>query len=309
MNKAGARVVLVFALLCLIWGSTWLVIRLGLQSLTPLYSSAFRFIIASSIIFLIMKIKDIKIQKDRISMRLYIIQGIFSFMIPFAMIYWAEQFIPSGLAAVLFAVYPFSVALFSYFMMPDEKIGVYKIAGMILGFTGILIIFRDDISGDLSSYLLGMIASVLAGTMQAFMAVTVKKHGFHLHPLSMNLIPMSMSGLFLLGAAFIFEDASVLIFDLNAAASVLYLALFGSIVTFTGYFWLLKKLNVVILSLMAFITPVVALILGWIVMNENLTSNDFIGSLLVLSGLLVANTAGKIKELAGRFSLKKTGIK
>jgi drug/metabolite transporter (DMT)-like permease len=304
MNKAAVKVILVFALLCMIWGSTWLVIRLGLQSLTPLYSSAFRFIIASSVIFLIMKLKDIKIQKDSISIRLYISQGIFAFMIPFAMIYWAEQFIPSGLAAVLFAVYPFSVALFSYFLIPGEKIGIYKITGMILGFTGILIIFGDDISGDLSSYLLGMIAAVLAGTMQAFMAVTIKKHGYHLHPLSMNLVPMGMSGIFLLGAALLYEDASVLRFDVNAAASVLYLAVFGSIVTFTGYYWLLKRLNVVILSLMAFITPVVALVLGWLIMDESLTANDFTGSLLVLSGLIVANTAARLKEITGRLLAK-----
>jgi drug/metabolite transporter (DMT)-like permease len=305
MNKKSVHVILIFTLLCMIWGSTWLAIRFSLLSLTPMYSSGLRFLIAAIIISIIMKLSNIKIQKDRKSVRLFVLQGIFSFMVPFGLVYWAEQFIPSGLAAVLFAVYPFSVALFSYFLIPAEKIGIYKIIGMVLGFTGILIIFGDDIGGDFSSYLLGMIAVVLSGTLQAFMAVTIKKHGFHLHPLSMNLVPMAMAGVFLLAAAFLFEDVSRLIFDLNAALSVLYLAIFGSIITFTGYYWLLKKLNVVILSMMAFITPLVALILGWLIMNEQLTSNDIYGSVLVLTGLITANVADKLKDITVRLMTKK----
>lgn len=296
MNKDGIKVLLVFALLCFIWGSTWLAIRLSLDSLSPLFSAGFRFALASILIMLIMKIQGITVQKDKLSVQLYLLQGFFSFLIPFALVYWSEQFIPSGLAAVLFAVYPFGVALFSYFLIPNETIGVYKISGMLLGFSGIVIIFWDDIGGDLTSYLLGMIAMVCSGTMQALMAVTIKKKGHHLNPLSMNLLPMFIAGVFMLLAGFIFEDASALVFDFNAAGSVLYLALFGSVITFTGYYWLMKKLNIVILSLMAFITPVVALLLGWIIIGEKLSSLDFIGAVFVISGLVVANSGGLIKK-------------
>ncbi len=242
-----------------------------------------------------MKMQNIKIQTDKISIRLYILQGFFAFAIPFALVYWAEQFIPSGLAAVLFAVYPFGVALFTYFTIPTETIGPYKITGMILGFTGIVIIFWDDIGGDLTSYLLGMIAMVCSAAIQAGMAVTIKKHGHHLNPLSMNLIPMFMASIFLFIAAFISEDPSKLIFDVNAVFSVLYLALFGSVITFTGFYWLMKRLNVVILSLMAFVTPVVALILGWVIVNEKLSSMDLAGCIFVLIGLIIANIRGLSK--------------
>ena len=292
MKSLSLKVIGVFALISMIWGSTWLAIRASLESLSPLYSASFRFTLASVFIFILMKIKGITIQKDKISMRLYLLQGFFAFLIPFALVYWSEQFIPSGLAAVLFAVYPFFVALFSYFTIPTETIGPYKLIGIILGFTGIVIIFWDDIGGDLTSYLLGMIAMVCSATMQAGMAVTIKKQGHHLNPLSMNLIPMFMGAVFLFLIALFTEDSSKLVFDANAVVTVLYLAVFGSVVTFTGYYWLMKRLNVVILSLMAFITPIIALFLGWIIMNEKLSSLDLAGCIFVLIGLVIANLKG-----------------
>jgi drug/metabolite transporter (DMT)-like permease len=254
-----------------------------------MFSVGFRFSLASIFILSIVKYRGIKIQADKTSVRLYLLMGFFSFLIPFGLVYWAEQFVPSGLSSVLFAVYPFFVLLFSYMLIPSESIGIYKLVGIVLGFTGILIIFSDNIGGDISSYLLGMMAIVLSGILQSFMAVMIKKHGHHLNPLSMNFFPMAIAGFFLIIFGFVQEDFSMLKFDMNALITVLYLALFGSVITFTSYYWLLKRMNIVILSLVAFINPIIALILGWIIFDEQLSSRHFWGSMLVLTGLLWAN--------------------
>jgi drug/metabolite transporter (DMT)-like permease len=300
--KEGVKVLLVFGLICLIWGSTWLGIKASLESLSPMFSAGFRFIIASLLILSLVKMKGIKLQTDKLSVRLYLLMGFFSFIIPFGLVYWGQQYVPSGLASVLFAVYPFFVLLFSYFAIPGDRIGFLRIIGIVLGFSGILVIFSDRIGGDISSYLLGMIAVVTSGVIQASVAVTLKKYGHHLNPLSMNFIPMIIAGIGMTIIGFAFEDFSLLVFDLNAVVSVLYLAVFGSVVTFTSYYWLLKRVNVVMLSLLAFITPIVALFLGWMVYNEQLSSRHFIGSMLVLTGLLWANlgNAKKIKNLGIR---------
>ncbi len=297
------KIILIFSLICFIWGSTWLAIRVGLESMTPLYSSGFRFLLASALIFLWMNFKKIKLQKDRTSVKFYFIMGIFSFVIPFGLVYWAEQFVPSGLSAVLFAVYPFFVVLFSYFLIPSERLGFVKVLGIVIGFGGILVIFSDDLGGNITSYLLGMSAVVLSGMMQAGIAVIIKKYGNHLNPLTMNFIPMLIAGfaLFILGV--LFEDFATLNFNIDAALSIFYLALFGSIVTFTSYYWLLKRVNVNLLSLMAFITPIVALFLGWLAYNEELTLNHFWGSVLVLTGLLWANI-GNISKFRNRRLIK-----
>ncbi len=293
--KEKIKDIIVFSMICLIWGSTWLAIKTSLFSLTPMFSAGFRFCIASAIIFIVVKINKIEIHTNKISVRLYLIMGFFSFVLPYGLIYWAEQFVPSGLTSVLFAVYPFFVLLFSYLLIPDEKIGFYKIFGIIIGFGGILVIFSNSIGGDISTYLVGMIVIVLSGIMQAAISVIIKKYGFHLNPLSMNLIPMAIAGIFLTLAGFLMEDFSQLKFDSNAILSVLYLAIFGSILTFTSYYWLLKRISVVILSLIAFINPVIALVLGAIVYSEKLSSQNLWGSVLVLTGLLWANL-GNVKK-------------
>lgn len=289
MRSTPLRIFLVYLLLCFIWGSTWLAIRASLESLTPFISGGSRFLLASLFVFALMKIRGVSLQTDKESIRLYFLMGFLSFVIPFGLVYWAEQFVPSGLASVLFGVYPFFVALFSFFRIPDESIGKIKILGMTLGFIGIVVIFSDSFTTDLSTLFLGMVAVALSGTIQAWIAVTIKKSGKHLNPLSMNLVPMFIAGISGLVFGLLLEDASKIKIDNIAIISVLYLAFFGSVVTFTSFYWLMKKINVVLLSLVAFITPIVALILGWIFYHETLTTQHIIGSSLVLIGLLFAN--------------------
>ncbi|MFN3695218.1 MAG: DMT family transporter, partial [Ignavibacterium sp.] len=139
------------------------------------------------------------------------------------------------------------------------------------------------------------------GVMQAYIAVTLKKYGKHLNPLSMNFIPMLIAGITGTLFGLFAEDMSRVSLHEAGIFAVLYLALFGSVVTFTAFYWLMKRINVVILSLIAFITPIVALILGWIFYNEILTTQHLVGSAFVLTGLLIANLYGiafqKVKEL------------
>jgi drug/metabolite transporter (DMT)-like permease len=279
----------IYLIISLIWGSTWLAIRIGLESLTPFLSAGLRFIVAALVIYLLMYYKKLPIQKDKVALKLYFQMGFFSFVIPFGLVYWGQQFIPSGLASVLFGVYPFFVAVFSKISMPEEKIEFLKIVGMILGFAGIVFIFSDNLDFKLDSDFMGMSAVLLSGIMQSAIAVTIKKNGKHLNPLSMNLIPMLLAGIVMTVGALFVEDLSNVQFDFKAVSTVLYLGVFGSVVTFTSYYWLLKRINILLLSLIAFITPVIALLLGWIFYDENLKNHHILGSGFVLLGLLIAN--------------------
>lgn len=289
MKSSPIKIILGYVLICLIWGSTWLAIRASLESLTPFISGGVRFLLASVFILILMKVRGVSLQKDKESIRLYWLMGFMSFVIPFGLVYWAEQFVPSGLASVLFGVYPFFVAIFSYLRMPDEVIGKLKIIGMSLGFIGIVVIFSDSFSTDFSNLFLGMVAVAISGIMQAWIAVTLKKSGKHLNPLSMNFIPMLIAGVTGLTIGLLAEDLSYIKINQTAVVSVLYLAFFGSLITFTVFYWLMKKINVIMLSFTAFITPIIALILGWIIYHEILTTQHLLGSILVLVGLLTAN--------------------
>lgn len=302
MNSQNLKNFFGFATIALIWGSTWLAIRIGLESLTPIISAGFRFSLAAVILYIIMRINGTKIQTDRLSINLYIIMGFFSFVIPFGLVYWGETVVPSGLASVLFASYPLFIVVFSRLAMKEEKVNFAKIAGVLLGFIGIVIIFSEDLTFGPGSSLMGMLAVTVSAIMQAGIAVLIKKRGHHLNPLSMNLVPIIIAGIFMTIGGLLFEDTSSLVFDMKALATVAYLAVFGTIVSFTTYYWLLKRLNVVILSFNTFITPIIAVILGWLILDENLSSRMLAGSSLVLIGILFANLRGLINYYSKKLS-------
>lgn len=278
-----------YILICLIWGSTWLAIRLGLDSLTPFIGAGSRFLLAVLVFYLIMKIKKLQLQTDKESIKLYIQLGFFSYLIPFGLVYWGQQYVASGLASVIFGIFPFFILINSKFRLPNENIGLLRVIGMIIAFCGIVIIFIEGFYKDFSFSVYGELAILLSAMMQAYTAVSIKKHGHHLNPWTMNLLPMLIGGVGMLLIGFIFEDTSKLIFDEKAILSVLYLGIFGSVVTFTAYYWLMKKINVILLSLVAFITPIIAIFLGVIFLNEQLEMKHIIGSVFVLAGLLIAN--------------------
>ena len=218
--------------------------------------------------------------------------SVFAYIIPFTLVYWAEQFVPTGLTSVLFAIFPFWVIIFSRIAFPSEKIGMYKFFGVLLGFIGIAIIFQDELSFDFGNSTLGILAVILSATIQGGVAVVVKKYGKEINPVSINLIPLLITGIVLIPVGLIFEDRSRLAFSYNALFSILYLSTVGTVIVFTIYYWLMKKINVVILSLSTFITPIIAILLGWFFLNEKLNTNHIIGSSLVLMGILFANFRG-----------------
>lgn len=292
MNKENVKIAFAYVLICLLWGSTWMVIRIGLETLTPMIYAGTRFVLASTFIFALMKIRRIKLQTDKASMNLYWIMGVFSFVLPFWLVYWAEQFIPSGLTSIIFAVYPFFVIIFTRIMIADEKVGPYKIIGVILGFAGIVIIFMRDISIDFSDSFWGMIAILSSAVIQAAIAVIIKKYGKHLNPLSMNFVPVLMAGIIMVILGFLMEDYTKWIFNQQAILSIAYLAFFGTLITFTTFYWLMQRISVVILSLSTFVTPIIAVFLGWIILNEKLSALTLLGSSFVLIGILFANFRG-----------------
>ncbi|MCX7874640.1 MAG: EamA family transporter [Melioribacteraceae bacterium] len=302
MKNETLKIVLGYILICLIWGSTWLAIRLGLDSFTPILSAGIRFSLAAIFVFIIMKLNKIKLQTESLSIKVYLIIGFFSFLIPFGLVYWAEQFIPSGLASILFSVMPFFVILFSYFFLKEEIISVYQILGVVFGFIGVTIIFSEKLKINISNDFFGMLAVLLSSVMQAGISIVLKKYAKHIHPLSMNLIPLTIAGILMLLSGLLFENLSNIKFDLNGIGSVLYLALFGTVITFSTYYWLLKKINLLFLSLSTFITPIIAVILGWLILDEKFSIQALVGSILVLIGILFANFTNVKDYLKTKFS-------
>ena len=292
------KIILVYILITVIWGTTWLVIRVGLEAFPPLIASGLRFLVASILLAAIIWYKKIPVRLDRHAVIVYLYMSLFSVIFPFWFVYWGEQYVNSGLASVLFGIYPFSVAILTRIFLPDEKITFLKVAGLVMGFAGIIVIFSDSFTGNFSNQVIGMLAILGSGILQSTVVIVVRKYGKDLHSVSMNFIPMLLGaiGFFILGY---FIERHIPVHPTSQGIfSFVYLGLFGSVIAYTAYYWLLKRMDMVLLAFSAFLTPIVALFVGWLFLNEYLTKNHFYGTLLVLIGLLISNiTMKKIRSI------------
>ena len=299
MNASGSdrlKIVLAFLAVSTIWGSTWLAIKLGLQTVPPFLAAGLRFVLASSVLLMVVRVREGSIPKTREAKIVYVTMGFLSFTLPFGLVYWGMPYIPSALASILFAAYPFWVALFSYFLLPNERMTVYKAAGIAIGFAGLVLVFSRDLEWSGSSSLPGMVAVLTSAALQGFSLIVVKKYGQPISPFAMNGVGMGIGAVSLLALAFLFEPVGSAVWTSQAVLSILYLALVGSVVTFVSYYWLLKRTDAVYLSLTSFINPIVAVLLGVAVMGERLGPTVLTGAALVLLGIVVANG----KALAAR---------
>lgn len=297
MQNDRLKIIGGFILASVIWGSTWLAIKIGLGSIPPFFGAAFRFLIAMIVLLAVIRFQGIEFQHDKKSTQLYLISGLLAFGVPFALVYWGQQYIPSGLSSILFALYPFIVGILSHLMLPSEPLNTFKVSGIMLGFLGIFIIFSQDISwsGDYTTF--GMLAIILSSILQGYSLILIKKHGKHLNPFNLNLGGMTIGAIVLFCFALIFENPSDVHFDVKGVGSILYLGVLGSVVTFSVYFWMLKRVEAVYLSLLAFVTPILAVLLGGLVLHEKLGVHVLQGGGLVLLGILVANSKDFFKSI------------
>ncbi|MEN3037728.1 MAG: EamA family transporter [Candidatus Kryptonium sp.] len=299
--------ILLFVFICFIWGSTWLTIKIGLQELPVMFSLSLRFLLAGTVLLILLKTLNIQVPINEKQLFLYLYLTFFSFLIPFLLVYWAELTIPSNLASILFSTMPFFASIFSRIFLKEDLNLIQKI-GLFLGFAGVVFIFNINTQslGNIFSlqnkqFIISMIAVIASAFLNASVLIVVKKYGTDIHPLAINFIPLNLSGLILLILSGIFEEWSTVKFGLKGVGSVIYLGVFGSVVTFTVYYWLLKKIPAVIMSLTAFLTPVFAVLIGVFIGKESITINILVGALLVLVGMVFVNSSFLIKK----FTLEK----
>ncbi len=280
-----------FALLTLIWGTTWAAIRLGLRGIPPLTGVALRFAIASAVLFSISPWLGVRYAPTRRAVGLWLVNAAFSFCASYGIVYWCEQWVPSGLGAVLFATFPFFVALLAHFALPGERLKGRGAAGILLGFSGVAVIFSEDL-GLLGGQRVAEAAVVMLGApiTSAVSSVAIKRWGAGVHPVSLAAVPMGVASAAMGCLAWLAERERPMSFDALSVGALFYLAVFGSAVTFTLYYWLMSHIPATRVSLIAYTAPVVAVAVGSLALQEPLTPRTLAGSALVLLGVALAVT-------------------
>ncbi len=278
-----------FTMLCGIWGSTWLAIRIGLEGAPPFLSASLRFVVAFATLVVLAAVFRSKWPNGRTEWALVVFVGIVLFTFDYGLIYWGENNgVESGLSAILFATLPLQTALVANALLREERLTLQKLVGIGLGFGGIVLIFRGQVATAGLERAFPMLAIVLSATCAAFSTVAVKRWGHGTDPVTFNGLAMGVGALSLAAASLLAGEPWGVPSWPEGLGAILYLALAGSVVTFVTYLWLLKEAEATSLSFVALITPIVAILLGAGVGNETFDLLDLAGTAIVLLGIYVS---------------------
>lgn len=259
-----------------------------------------RFAVATVILATVAHFKGVRHAPTPKRWAVWTTQAALAFCLAFGLVYWGEQWVPSGLMSVLFSTMPLFVVLLAFVSLPEERLGWLGLAGMVLGFGGVAVIFSDDLAA-LGGPMVQRAAPLMliAPFASAIVQVVVKRWGGGIHSLSLAVMPLAISTVLLTPFVWWLEADRVVLWELRPMLAVLYLACFGTSVTFALYYWLLQHASATAVSLITYCTPVVAVVLGTTLFDEPLTLRIVVGSLLVLSGVGLVVHPGAASKQAG----------
>ena len=286
------KVLLLTALLCLIWGSTWVVIKNGLEDLPPLGSAAARFTLAAGAMSVLCALFAAREGGARPTLALTLVLGSLNFAASYGIVYWTEARLPSALVSVLWAVYPLLQAVVGHLFLPGERLAPAQGLGFGLGFLGVAALFATDLRGLGPEAIPAGAVLLLSPLVSAIGTTFVKKHGAGTSSMLLNRNAMWVGAAVLWTAALALERGASYRWTGMALFSLGYLALFGTVTAFGLYFWLLRHTPANRMSVIAYVTPAVALSLGLVVRHEPIGPWTLAGLGAILAGVFLVHRGG-----------------
>jgi drug/metabolite transporter (DMT)-like permease len=285
-------------MLVVVWSSTWVAIRLGLDDTPPLLGAGVRFALAGVVLLAITAARRRPLRTD---LPLAALLGLLPFGLAYGLIYWAEQYVPSGLAAVLFGVMPLYVALLASLLLHEEPVHRRLVLGLCVAVGGLAVAFSESLAlGEGDRALPAAAAMLIAPLASAGGNVAIRRRAGGLDPIVLNGWAMLGAGLLLLAASAGSESWGSAHWTAQAFGAIVYLSLVGSAVTFVVLTILVGELGALRMSILPLLLPFGALLFGAAIDGERLTATAAGGALLVAGGLLVAQwPRRRARRLAG----------
>jgi drug/metabolite transporter (DMT)-like permease len=300
IHKKGTRTKALFALamVCFFWGTTWIASKEGVKHMPPLQLAGIRQLLGGLcyVVFFISKRTPFPRGKEWITV---IILSILNFVLSNGLSIWGVRYTSAGLGAIMGAVFPLwlvAIGLFS----SGSRMPTKAILGFLTGFSGICIIFYDHLNDFLNpDFRFGIFLSLAATWTWAFGTLYTKKKAASFNPYFSLGLQMVISGFFLIVTTRIIDSPSLDTFKplteihLNAWICIAYLVVFGSVLSFIAYLYALQNLPTEQASIYAYVNPIVAVILGWLMFDERITPFLAIGGMVTLLGVYIVNKAFK----------------
>lgn len=278
------------SVVCIVWGTTYLALRIGVSDFPAFLFSAIRLLVAGSLLVgFMLTFGKLKPPTWKV-IRIQAFAGFFMFAMGNGLVGWAEINVSSGLAAIISSMIPIWVILLNMKLSEDEKPNFPIVLGLLIGLSGIIMIFGQHLSEFSNpAYQLGIGAMFIANISWAAGSVWIKKKNQDTNLFLNAGIQMLFGGLFLLPPSLIWDDYSKLVFNPPVAYSLLYLIFIGSILTYICFSYAIKKLPVTIVSMYAYINPLVAVFLGWLILDEKISFQILMAMLITVAGVYLVN--------------------
>ena len=295
-NKNQIKAYLAWATICIVWGTTYLAIRIGVQDFPPFLFAGFRWIIAGSILFTIMKLQGYKAPSKKDIPHIAVV-GIALLGVANLFVVIAEQWLPSGLTALFITTIPLLIAGMEFISVKNKSWNLQLTGGLILGFLGVSLILNNNL-GEVfsSSYYLGIGFLFIAVLSWAAGSVYSKYKKIETHPLMGASIQMLLAGILQVVIGVILGEHTELSFTANGIYSLLYLVVFGSIFGYGSYMYAISHLPVAFVATYAYINPVIALFVGWFFLGETINFQIILAAVVILFAVWLVNTGSVISK-------------
>ncbi len=259
-----------------------------------------RHLLATLILFLIIYWRKLPIPLDRLARRQYLMVGLLDFTLSYSLTYFGTRFIYSNISALLWASIPITTAIVAHFALHGERLSFMKGLGILVGFCGVVLIFLGYGFGASENLVLGMLLVMGAVLAATWPGVYLKRRASRASPIVLTAVATGIGGLATLLGSLALESPSRMVWSALNIGIILYLAVFGTVLAWVSFFYLLQHLEVVKLSFVGFIAPVIATFMGMIVLGEILPPIVYLGAFLVLFGIFLTDARRYIRILAGR---------
>ena len=300
MSRENFKAYLAWITICIVWGTTYLAIRIGVKDLPPMLFAGLRWTIAGSMFLVFLRSRGQKLPSKKDFIPLAIV-GIALLGIGNGFVVVGEQWISSGLAALLITTTPFWLVIIEAFLPNKPKINFLIIFGLILGLVGVTLIFGSHLEELLDgSYMLGSLCILGAVIAWALGSVYSKYRKVNLHPLMSAATQMIIAGTIQVVIGLSLGEASEFHLAGNGLWAFVYLIIVGSIFGYGSYIYAISHLPLSLVSTYAYINPVIALFLGWLVLDERLDMLIIISAIIIIVGVLLVKQGSKTENILPR---------
>nr|WP_153020613.1 DMT family transporter [Pseudomonas sp. BMS12] len=277
---------LLFLIVCLSWGTTWLGIKIAVETVPPLTASGLRFLIAFPLFLCFALIRGDSIFFPRGSLGFFVFVTLCYFSLPYYLLNYGETHVSSGLTALLFSCMPVFILIFSALFL-RERIYLSQVTGIAIGFGSLYMILRSQGLSLAHDEFAGVLAILAAAVMHALCYVMTKQKGAEISVITYNTLPIGLAGLMLFLVGLGAEQPDFVSFSTRSWWALTYLGLCASVGGFIVYFFLLKRLSPVILSFVFIIFPVFAVIVGSWYEGQPISRDLALYSALLLAGFAI----------------------